>query len=55
MSSGPLVTDWRKNGTIPPGLAQKRHHTFMLEELELGLSPVRSYRVDSDFFEEFRE
>ena len=44
-----------RDGVPPIELVDGEKITDMLEELELGLSPVRSYRVDSEFFEEFRE
>jgi len=43
-----------RDGAPPIELVDGEKLIDMLEELELGLTPVRSYRVDSDFFEEFR-
>jgi restriction system protein len=44
-----------RDGVPPIELVDGEKLIDMLEELELGLEPVRSYRVVSEFFDEFRK
>ncbi len=43
-----------RDGVPPIELVDGERLVTMLEGLELGLAPVKAYRVDSDFFREFQ-
>lgn len=58
LTTGSFTADARKeavrDGVPPIELVDGEKLVTMLEELELGLTPVRAYRVDEAFFDEFR-
>lgn len=43
-----------RDGVPPIELVDGERLVAMLEELELGLAPVKAWRIDSDFFREFQ-
>lgn len=43
-----------RDGVPPIELVDGERLVTMLEGLELGLSPVKAYRIDSEFFREFQ-
>jgi restriction system protein len=43
-----------RDGVPPIELVDGEKLVDLLEKLELGLKPVRTYRVDDSFFDEFR-
>jgi restriction system protein len=43
-----------RDGVPPIELVDGERLVGMLEELELGLSPIKAYRIDPDFFHEFQ-
>jgi restriction system protein len=43
-----------RDGVPPIELVDGERLVGMLEELELGLSPTKAYRIDSDFFRDFQ-
>jgi restriction system protein len=58
ITTGTFTADARKeavrDGVPPIELVDGQKLIEMLENLELGLTPVQSYRVDDDFFNSFR-
>ena len=58
LATGSFTADARKeavrDGVPPIELVDAEKLVNMLEELELGLKPVRAYRLDPSFFDEFR-
>ena len=58
LTTGSFTSDARKeavrDGVPPIELVDGEKLVNMLEELELGLKPVRAYRIDQSFFDEFR-
>jgi restriction system protein len=59
LTTGAFTSDARKeavrDGVPPIELVDGEKLVNMLEELELGLSPVKAFRVDQTFFDEFRQ
>lgn len=59
LTTGSFTADARKeairDGVPPIELVDSEKLVNMLEELELGLQPVRAFRVDPTFFDEFRD
>ena len=57
LTTGSFTSDARKeavrDGVTPIELVDGEKLVDMLESLELGLEPVRAYRVDEGFFDEF--
>jgi len=45
----------RRDGAKGIELVDGQKLVSMLEELELGLTPVRAFRVEDDFFADFSE
>ena len=58
LTTGSFTADARKeavrDGVPPIELVDAEKLVNMLEELELGLKPVRAYQLDPSFFDEFR-
>lgn len=58
LTTGSFTSEARKeavrDGVPPIELVDGEKLVNMLEELELGLVPVRAYRIDESFFDEFR-
>jgi restriction system protein len=58
-TTGSFTSDARKeavrDGVPPIELVDGEKLVNMLEELELGLKPVRAYQVDQSFFDEFKD
>jgi restriction system protein len=58
LTTGSFTSDACKEAVrdcVPPiELVDGEKLVNMLEELELGLKPVRAYRIDQSFFDEFR-
>jgi len=58
LTTGSLTSGARKeavrDGVPPTELVGGEKLVNMLEELEMGLKPVRAYRIDQSFFDEFR-
>lgn len=59
LTTGSFTSDARReavrDGVPPIELVDADKVVNMLEELELGLKPVRAFRVDPAFFDEFRD
>ena len=59
LTTGSFTSDARKeavrDGVPPIELVDGEKLVNMLEELELGLKPVRAYQIDQSFFEEFKD
>ena len=59
LTTGGFTSDARKeavrDGVPPIELVDSEKLVNMLEELELGLKPVRAYQIDQSFFDEFRD
>lgn len=59
LTTGSFTTDARKeavrDGVPPIELVDGEKLVNMLEELELGLKPVRAYQIDQSFFAEFKD
>lgn len=59
LTTGSFTSDARKeavrDGVPPIELVDGEKLVNMLEELELGLKPVRAYQIDQSFFDEFRD
>ncbi|HMS17848.1 MAG TPA: restriction endonuclease [Planctomycetota bacterium] len=57
ITTGTFTTDARReamrDGVPPIELVDREKLVDMLEALELGLKPVRGYRIDDDFFDDF--
>ncbi|MDP2401913.1 MAG: restriction endonuclease, partial [Actinomycetota bacterium] len=57
LTTGSFTSEARKEGVrdgVPPiELVDGEKLVNMLEELELGLVPVRAYRIDDSFFDDF--
>ncbi len=58
LTTGSFTSDARKeavrDGVPPIELVDGEKLVNMLEELELGLKPVRAYQIDESFFDEFK-
>lgn len=58
LTTGSFTADAKReafrDGVPPIELVDGEKLVAMLEDLELGLSPVKAYRVDSAFFHEFQ-
>lgn len=59
LTTGSFTSDARKeavrDGVPPIELVYAEKLVNMLEELELGLKPVRAYQIDQSFFDEFKD
>jgi restriction system protein len=59
LTTGSFTSDARKeavrDGVPPIELVDGEKLVNMLEELELGLKPVRAYQIDQSFFDEFKD
>lgn len=59
LTTGTFTSDARKeavrDGAPPVELVDAEKLVNMLENLELGLKPIRAFRLDQTFFDEFRE
>lgn len=59
LTTGSFTSDARKeavrDGVPPIELVDAEKLVNMLEELELGLKPVRAYQIDQSFFDEFKD
>jgi len=59
LTAGSFTSDARKeavrDGVPPIELVDAEKLVNMLEELELGLRPVRAYQIDQSFFDEFKD
>jgi len=59
LTTGSFTSDARKeavrDGVPPIELVDGEKLVNMLEELELGLRPVRAYQIDRSFFDEFKD
>jgi restriction system protein len=59
LTTGSFTAEARKeavrDGVPPIELVDGEKLVDMLEELELGLKPVRAYQVDQSFFDEFKD
>jgi len=58
ITTGTFTAEARREGTrdgAPPiEMIDGEKLVDMFEELELGLTPIKTYEVDNDFFSEFR-
>jgi restriction system protein len=59
LTTGSFTSDARKeavrDGVPPIELVDAEKLVNMLEDLELGLKPVRAYQIDQSFFDEFKD